>query len=89
MAQSRVAPCDAALCVRRQQPTLPHAGSTGIGTKASQEHGPSMTIVRNPTIDTLLRIAVALEVDLADVLRRAQRAAVRDHKSSRKDRPKN
>ncbi len=48
-----------------------------------------MTIVRNPTIDTLLRIAVALEVDLADVLRRAQRAAVRDHESSRKDRPKN
>ncbi len=31
--------------------------------------------LRKPTIDTLLRIAVALELDLADVLQRANRAA--------------
>jgi len=31
--------------------------------------------LRNPTIDTLLRIAVALELDLGDVLQRAERAA--------------
>ncbi|MBL9185840.1 MAG: helix-turn-helix transcriptional regulator [Opitutaceae bacterium] len=33
--------------------------------------------LRNPTIDTLLRLAVALELDLSDVLQRAQRAAAR------------
>jgi transcriptional regulator with XRE-family HTH domain len=30
--------------------------------------------MRNPTLETLLRIAAALEVDLADVLRRAIKA---------------
>ncbi len=29
---------------------------------------------RNPTLDTLLRMATALEIDLADVIVRAQRA---------------
>jgi transcriptional regulator with XRE-family HTH domain len=36
--------------------------------------------MRKPTLDTLLRIAVALEVDLAEVLQRAQRAAARHRK---------
>ena len=36
--------------------------------------------MRKPTLDTLLRIAVALEIDLAEVLQRAQRTAAR-HKS--------
>ena len=31
--------------------------------------------MRSPTLDTLLRIADALEIDLGDVLQRAQRAA--------------
>lgn len=31
--------------------------------------------LRNPTIDTLLRLAIALELDLADVVARAQREA--------------
>lgn len=30
---------------------------------------------RNPTLDTLLRMAVALEIDLAEVIARAQRTA--------------
>lgn len=30
---------------------------------------------RNPTLDTLLRITDALEIDLVDLLQRAQRAA--------------
>ena len=30
--------------------------------------------LRNPTLDTLLRMASALEVDLADVLRQSQKA---------------
>ena len=33
--------------------------------------------MRNPTIETLLRIASALEIDLVDVLQRAQRAATK------------
>ncbi|MBU6401364.1 MAG: helix-turn-helix domain-containing protein [Verrucomicrobia bacterium] len=33
--------------------------------------------LRNPTLDTLLRIAHALDVDLADILKRAARAATR------------
>lgn len=33
--------------------------------------------MRKPTIDTLLRIAAALELDLSDVLQRAQRATAR------------
>jgi transcriptional regulator with XRE-family HTH domain len=33
--------------------------------------------LRQPTLDTLLRISVALEVDLADLIQRAQRAAAR------------
>jgi len=32
---------------------------------------------RNPTLDTLLRITEALEIDLVDVLQSAQRAAAR------------
>lgn len=32
---------------------------------------------RKPTLDTLLRIAAALEIDLVDVLERAQRAAAK------------
>ena len=32
---------------------------------------------RNPTLDTLLRMATALEIDLADVIVRAQRATNR------------
>lgn len=32
---------------------------------------------RNPTLDTLLRLSEALEVDLADLIQRAQRAAAR------------
>jgi transcriptional regulator with XRE-family HTH domain len=32
---------------------------------------------RNPTLETLLRIATALDLDLADVLQRAQRTAAR------------
>ena len=31
--------------------------------------------LRNPTLDTLLRIAVALDVDLVEILKRAQRNA--------------
>jgi len=31
--------------------------------------------MRNPTIETLLRISAALEIDLGDILQRAQRAA--------------
>jgi transcriptional regulator with XRE-family HTH domain len=31
--------------------------------------------LRKPTLDTLLRLSVALEIDLVDVLQRAQRAA--------------
>ena len=33
--------------------------------------------MRTPTLDTLVRIAHALEIDLANVLQRAQRAAAR------------
>lgn len=33
--------------------------------------------LRNPTLDTLLRIAAVLEADLAQVLRQAQQAAAR------------
>jgi transcriptional regulator with XRE-family HTH domain len=33
--------------------------------------------MRKPTLDTLLRMGVALEIDLVDVLQRAQRAAAR------------
>lgn len=33
--------------------------------------------LRNPTIDTLLRLAVALELDLADVVAKAQREVAR------------
>jgi transcriptional regulator with XRE-family HTH domain len=33
--------------------------------------------MRNPTLETLLRIAAALEVDLSDVLRAAQQAAAK------------
>lgn len=33
--------------------------------------------LRNPTLDTLLRIASVLKVDLADVLKRANEAAVK------------
>ena len=33
--------------------------------------------MRKPTIDTLLRITVALELDIGDVLQRAQGAAAR------------
>jgi len=33
--------------------------------------------LRQPTLDTLLRICIALEVDLADLIQRAQRAASR------------
>lgn len=36
--------------------------------------------LRNPTLDTLLRIAAALEVDLVDVLQRAQKAAAKKSK---------
>ena len=36
--------------------------------------------LRKPTLDTLLRIATALEIDLVDVLERAQRVAAR-HKA--------
>lgn len=32
---------------------------------------------RNPTLDTLLRLSEALEIDLADLIQRAQRAAAR------------
>jgi len=37
--------------------------------------------LRNPTLDTLLRIANVLEVDLADVLRQAQKAQASKQKS--------
>lgn len=33
--------------------------------------------MRNPTLETLLRIAAALEIDLPDVLRAAQQAAAK------------
>lgn len=33
--------------------------------------------MRNPTLETLLRMTEAMEIDLADVLQRAQRAAAR------------
>lgn len=32
---------------------------------------------RNPTLDTLLRLSEALEIDLAELIQRAQRAAAR------------
>jgi transcriptional regulator with XRE-family HTH domain len=38
--------------------------------------------MRIPTIDTLLRISIALEVDLADLIQRAQRAAARSTSKS-------
>ena len=38
--------------------------------------------MRIPTIDTLLRISVALEVDLADLIQRAQSAAARSTSKS-------
>jgi transcriptional regulator with XRE-family HTH domain len=31
--------------------------------------------MRNPSLDTMLRMAAALEIDLGNVLRRAQRSA--------------
>ena len=37
------------------------------------EHG-----LRNPTLDTLLRLAEALGIDLGDVLKKAKRAAMAD-----------
>jgi transcriptional regulator with XRE-family HTH domain len=33
--------------------------------------------MRNPSLDTMLRMAAALEIDLGNVLRRAQRSAAR------------
>ena len=32
--------------------------------------------LRNPTLDTLLRIAFALEIDLAEIIKRATKLAV-------------
>jgi transcriptional regulator with XRE-family HTH domain len=34
--------------------------------------------VRNPTLDTLLRIAAALEIDLAEIIDQAIRSAAKD-----------
>jgi transcriptional regulator with XRE-family HTH domain len=33
--------------------------------------------MRNPSLDTMLRMAAALEIDLGNVLRRAQRSTAR------------
>jgi len=33
--------------------------------------------MRNPSLDTMLRMAAALEIDLGNVLQRAQRSAAR------------
>ena len=35
--------------------------------------------IRNPTLETLLRIAAVLELDLGDVIQRASKAASKEH----------
>jgi len=58
---------------------------SGVSMNAlAQRSGLSQSMVslverdlRNPTLDTLFRIADALEIDLADIIRRAKNAAAR------------
>jgi transcriptional regulator with XRE-family HTH domain len=67
----------------REEREKPRLSMNVVAQRAGLSHSIVSLIerdLRNPTLDTLLRIAEAIEIDLGDILTRAQKAISKPEK---------